>query len=111
MPLPVIGQITGFTLTNQDNAAVSLADLRGKVWVADVVFTRCAGPCPRMTHQLAELQSALPANQPVRLVTLTSDPEYDTPPVLKKYAARFGADSNRWMFPDRRQSRKSAASR
>jgi protein SCO1/2 len=77
---------------------VSLSNLRGKVWVADVIFTRCPGPCPTMTHHLAELQAALPPNEPVRLVTFTSDPEYDTPAMLKHYAARFGADSNRWYF-------------
>jgi len=97
-PLPVIGQISDFNLTNQDNQTVTLASLRGKVWVADIIFTRCPGPCPTMTHHLAELQAALPPNQPVKLVTLTSDPEFDTVPVLKKYATRFGADSNRWSF-------------
>jgi len=97
-PLPVIGQISDFNLTNQNNEPVSLSKLRGQVWVADVIFTRCPGPCPKMTHHLAELQAVLPAGKPVRLVTLTSDPEYDTAPVLKTYAARFGADSNRWFF-------------
>jgi protein SCO1 len=97
-PLPVIGQISDFTLTNQNNEPVSLASLHGRVWVADIIFTRCPGPCPTMTHHLAELQNILPAGSPVRLVTLTSDPEYDTAPVLKTYAARFGADSNRWSF-------------
>ena len=55
-----------------------------------------------MSHHLAELQAQLPAQLPpsaaVKLVTLTSDPEFDTPPVLKKYAERFNADSNRWIF-------------
>ena len=96
--LPVIGQISSFNLTNQDNQPISLASLRGQVWVADIIFTRCAGPCPKMTHHLAELQSALTADLPVRLVTLTSDPEFDTPAILKKYATRFGADTNRWNF-------------
>ena len=52
-PLPVIGQIPDFTLTNENNEAVSFADLKGKVWVADIIFTRCPGPCPTMTRQLA----------------------------------------------------------
>jgi protein SCO1/2 len=101
-PLPVLGQISDFQLTNQFSQPVSLADLRGNVWLADIVFTRCPGPCPTMSHEMAEMQSqlqtALPPNSPVRLVTLTSDPDFDTPPVLKKYAERFGADSNRWIF-------------
>ena len=97
-PLPVYGQIADFALTNQQGSAVSLADLRGRVWVADIIFTRCAGPCPKMTRQMKELQDALPPESPVRLVTLTTDPDFDTPPVLKAYADRFGADPTRWMF-------------
>jgi len=97
-PLPVIGPIADFALTNQNGRAVSLADLRGKVWVADIIFTRCAGPCPRMTRQMKELQDALPPTSQAELVTLTTDADFDTPPVLKAYAERFGADFNRWMF-------------
>jgi cytochrome oxidase Cu insertion factor (SCO1/SenC/PrrC family) len=97
-PLPVYGQIAGFALTNQNGRAVSLADLRGQVWVADIIFTRCAGPCPRMTRQMKELQDALPPNSRAKLVTLTTDADFDTAPVLKTYADRFGAAPNRWMF-------------
>lgn len=94
----VLGRIADFTLTNQAGMAVSLADWRGHVWVADIIFTRCAGPCPKMTRQMKSLQNALPSTSQVRLVTLTTDPDYDTPPVLKTYAERFGADTKRWMF-------------
>ena len=97
-PLPVYGQVGEFTLTSQDGHTVSLADLRGHVWVADLIFTRCAGPCLKMTRQMKELQEALPANGQARLVTLTTDPDYDTPAVLKAYAQRFGADPARWTF-------------
>ena len=96
--LPVYGQVGDFTLTNQAGAAVSLADLRGHPWVADIIFTRCAGPCPRMSRQMKELQDALPPGGSTRLVTLTTDPDYDTPEILSRYAERFGADTNRWMF-------------
>jgi protein SCO1/2 len=51
-----------------------------------------------MTRQMASLQAALPPNSPARLVTLTTDPEFDTAEVLDKYAARFTADTNRWWF-------------
>ena len=97
-PLPDIGQIADFTLTNQTGQAVTLADLRGKVWVADIIFSRCAGPCPRMTRQMESLQAALPKDGASKLVTLTTDPEFDTPEVLNKYAARFNADPQRWWF-------------
>jgi len=96
--LPVYGQIADFTLTNQTGAAVSSTELRGRVWVADIIFTRCAGPCLRMSRQMRELQDALPPDSPARLVSLTTDPDFDTPAVLEKYAVRFGADTNRWMF-------------
>ena len=96
--LPVIGPIAGFTLTNQDGRATTLADLSNHVWIADIIFTRCAGPCPIMTAQMKSLQDALPPASRARLVTLTTDPDFDTPPVMKKYGERFGADFNRWMF-------------
>jgi protein SCO1/2 len=97
-PMPVIGQVGDFTLTNQLGQEVTLGSLRGHPWVADVIFTRCAGPCLKMSKQMMELQRALPANSQARLVTLTTDPEYDTPQILKIYSERFQADTNRWMF-------------
>jgi len=95
---PVFGQVADFALTNQNGQAVTLADLRGHVWVADIIFTRCAGPCPRMTRQMKLLQDALPSGSRAKLVTLTTDPEFDTPEVLKAYAARFEANPGRWLF-------------
>jgi cytochrome oxidase Cu insertion factor (SCO1/SenC/PrrC family) len=97
-PLPVLFQVSDFTLTNQAGQPFSTADLRGKVWLAGIIFTRCGGPCPRMTQRLAELQAAIPASQPVRFVTLTTDPTYDTPAVLNLFARRFKADPARWSF-------------
>ena len=76
----------------------TLAELTNHVWVADIIFTRCAGPCPIMSGQMKSLQDALPAASAVRLVTLTTDPDFDTPPVMKRYGERFGADFKRWMF-------------
>ncbi len=96
--LPVICKIADFSLTNQLGQPVSLTHLRGKIWVADIIFTRCPGPCPLMTQHMGELLAALPPNQPVQLVTLTTDPEFDTPAVLKEYAERFHAPPERWNF-------------
>lgn len=95
---PVIGKVGDFQLTNQNNQPVSMGNLLGQVWIGDIIFTRCPGPCAKMTRHMAELQTALPANLPIKLISFTSDPEYDTPPVMKKYAERFGADSNRWSL-------------
>ena len=96
--LPVISPVADFMLTNQIGQRVTLADLRGQPWVADVIFTRCGGPCPRMTRQMESLQTALPAKSRAKLVTLTTDPEFDTPEVMQKYATRFNAHPGRWHF-------------
>lgn len=98
VPLPVIAQVGDFVLTNQSGKTVTLADLKGHVWVADIIFTRCAGPCPRMTRLMQQLQAALPADSNARLVSLTTDPKFDTPPVLEAYAQKFGARTDNWLF-------------
>lgn len=92
------GAVGEFRLTDQRGLPVSLADLQGKVWVADFIFTRCGGPCPRLTKAMARLQKEFSAAPSVRLVSFSVDPSYDTPAVLSDYAARFGADPARWSF-------------
>ena len=96
--LPVIGPVADFTLTNQDGLVTTLAAFTNHVWVADIIFTRCADPCPRLTGQMGALQGLLPAESTAKLVTLTTDPEFDSPAVLKKYGQRFNADAGRWTF-------------
>ncbi len=96
--LPVLDQIADFTLTNQDSQVTTLADLTNRVWVADIIFTRCAGSCPIMSTQMKSLQAALPSASRAKLVTLTTDPDYDTPAILKKYGEHYGADFQRWTF-------------
>jgi protein SCO1/2 len=97
-PLPVYGEIADFNLTNQLGQAVSLKDLRGKVWLADVIFTRCAGPCRQMTRNMHELQEQISARDLVRLISISTDSDYDKPPILKSHAEKYGVDFNRWWF-------------
>jgi protein SCO1/2 len=97
-PLPVYGQVADFSLTNQFGGITSVAKLRGHVWIGDIIFSRCPGPCLKMTKAMKSLQDALPQSSRAKLVTVTTDPEYDTPLVLKNYGERFGADTNRWLF-------------
>jgi protein SCO1 len=89
-----------FTLTERSGKKVSRDDLKGKVWVAAFVFTRCSGPCPQVTATMARLQKELDLkNAPdVRLVTFTVDPDKDTPNELAEYANRYQADPERWLF-------------
>ena len=96
--LPVLGQVANFTLTNQDGAVTTLADLSNRVWVADIIFSRCAGSCPIMSTEMKSLQDGLPSPSRAKLVTLTTDPDYDAPDILKKYGERYGADFQRWTF-------------
>lgn len=86
-----------FELTDQSGHAFGLADLAGTPWVASFIFTRCAGPCPRISADMAWLQGRLEESR-ARLVTITVDPAYDTPAVLERYAQKFGADPQRWFF-------------
>jgi protein SCO1/2 len=96
--LPVIRAVPEFSLTDQNGQTVTNADLRGKIWIADFIFTRCKGPCPLMTARMLEMQKALVKTPEVKLVSVTVDPESDTPEVLKAYAEANFADPNRWKF-------------
>ena len=96
--LPIISKLSDFTLTNQLSKSVGLADFAGKVWFADIVFTRCPGPCPAMTKRMAELQSYYANNQNVAFVTLTTDPEFDTPKIMERFAVKHGAQNRSWDF-------------
>ncbi len=96
--LPVLSKLPNFNLTNQDGAQVGLDDLQGKIWVADFIFTTCAGPCPRMSSKMAGLQNYFRLHPEVRFVSYTVNPEYDTPEVLAQYAQRYGAQNDRWTF-------------
>ncbi|MBX9584949.1 MAG: SCO family protein [Gemmataceae bacterium] len=92
--------VGAFTLTERSGKTVTADDLKGKVWVASFVFTRCTGPCPAVTATVARLQSELPAAEypDLRFVTFTVDPTRDRPDDLRKYAEHFRADPDRWLF-------------
>jgi cytochrome oxidase Cu insertion factor (SCO1/SenC/PrrC family) len=89
-----------FMLTDRSGKKVSRDDLKGKVWVASFVFTRCNGPCPQVTATVARLQKELDLKNAadVRLVTFTVDPDKDTPNELTEYAARYQAEPDKWLF-------------
>lgn len=103
-PPPVLGELPGFTLTASTGGPVGLDDLAGSPWVTDFIFTRCTGICPVLSGRMLELQRRLAAEKPsgglpaVRLVSISVDPQHDTPEVLAAYAERNGADRSRWLF-------------
>jgi cytochrome oxidase Cu insertion factor (SCO1/SenC/PrrC family) len=89
--------IQDFTFTERSGRKVTKADLLGHPWLISFIFTRCAGPCPRVSGRMSDLQRQL-AGTDVKLVTLTVDPDFDKPDVLNRYAQSFGADSSRWLY-------------
>lgn len=96
-PPPLLGHVPEFALTNRDGRTVRRADLDGRPWIADFVFTRCPASCPMMSARMARLNRELAADLPVRLVSISVDPTHDTPAVLQRYAASFQA-TDRWLF-------------
>ena len=97
-PLPVGQAVPDFSLTERSGKTVTKADLMGKVWIADFVFTRCSGPCPTLSARLQRLQLHFKEEPNLKLVTFSLDPTVDTPAVLHDYANRFHADADRWWF-------------
>lgn len=90
------GPVPEFSLVDQNGRTASLKDLAGKVWVADFIFTNCAGTCPSMTTNMRKLQKVLPDE--IRMVSFSVDPARDTPSVLAQYAKHYAADEQRWVF-------------
>jgi protein SCO1/2 len=105
--LPRIAPAPDFTLTSQDSTPVSLADFRGKVVAVTFIFTLCTDTCPVLTPMMSFVQDRLGSDfgKKIVFISVTVDPERDTPEVLKEYAQAFGANPAGWFFltgaPDR----------
>jgi protein SCO1/2 len=99
-PLPVIGPAPQFTLTSQDDKLVSLADFRGKVVAVAFIYTGCPDVCPMLTQKMVDVQDALgdKFGGKIAFVSISLDPERDTPEVLKDYAQFWGAKPEGWSF-------------
>jgi len=99
-PLPKIAPAPEFALTSQDGAPVTLADFRGKVVAVTFIFTLCTATCPVLTPMMSFVQDRLGADfgAKIAFVSITVDPERDTPEVLKMYAQAFGANLAGWSF-------------
>jgi len=91
------GNVPDFQLTNQNGQAFGSAQLTGKIWIADFVYTTCPGPCPMISGRMSELQKPLEKTD-VHLVSFSVDPEKDTPEVLRRYSEQLQAEAGRWDF-------------
>lgn len=87
-----------FSLTERSGKPVTDKDLRGHVWIASFIFTRCNGPCPAVTSTVARLQDELKGERGVKFVTFTVDPKRDDLSALKAYADSRRADPEKWLF-------------
>ena len=96
-PLPSLGMVPKFELVNQDAQPFGSEQLAGKIWIADFIFTTCPGPCPIISTRMSELQKPL-AKSGVHLVSVSVDPEKDTPEVLRAYADKLRKEPQRWDF-------------
>ena len=99
-PLPRIAPAPEFTLTSQDRAQVALKDMRGKVVAVTFIYTFCVDTCPILTPMMSFIQDQLGADfgTKIAFVSITVDPERDSPEVLKEYAQAFGANLAGWSF-------------
>jgi protein SCO1/2 len=102
---PVLGRMEAFSLYDQRGKTFGLDDLDGTIWIADFIFTGCQAACPMLTSKMRALQKHIEERErtlghhlPVRLVSFSVDPEVDTPDKLAAYAAKWGADQERWSF-------------
>jgi protein SCO1/2 len=99
-PLPVIGPAPSFALTSQDGAPVTLGALRGKIVAVSFIYTACPDICPLLTQKMVQVQDELGPDfgEKIAFVSITLDPEHDTPEVLKDYAQFWGAKPDGWSF-------------
>jgi protein SCO1 len=92
------GAVPEFSLVERSGKTVNLANLRGTIWVADFIYTTCTDTCPLQTAEMGKLQAEWSDKSGLKLISFSVDPEKDTAEVLSRYADRYKADSQRWLF-------------
>lgn len=92
------GQVPAFSLIATDKQPYDSSVLDGKVWIASFVFTSCKNSCPMLSAQMRRLSKSLPAGDGFAMLSITVDPDKDTPEVLARYAKDMGATDPRWSF-------------
>lgn len=96
--LPDFGQLPEFSFVDQQRRPFGRGDLAGKVWILDLIYTRCTAVCPRMSAVMKDVQKRLEDERRAGLLSISVDPEYDTPERLAAFAGKYGADAERWRF-------------
>ncbi len=96
--LPKLDKVTSFNLTERSGQPITDAVFQGKVSVVDFFFTACPGPCLKLSTNFSTFQKEIASLPDTQLVSFSVNPSGDTPEVLSKYATRFEADPQRWLF-------------
>lgn len=93
-----IGPAPKFELLNQNNSKISNQDYKGKVYVLEFFFTKCPSICPKMNESMLMIEKKFFGNPNFGIASITIDPDYDTPEVLKSHAELLGVQSSNWNF-------------
>jgi protein SCO1/2 len=96
--LPDYGKVPSFSMTDSHGHAFQSGALDGKVWVADFIYTNCPAECPVMTSRMHSVEKRVQGQENVKLVSISVDPRRDTPPVLDRFANRYGGANDQWIF-------------
>jgi protein SCO1 len=96
--LPNYGTVPTFQMTDSEGHGFDSKILKGKLWVADFIYTNCPGPCSRMTSQMRKVEGQVRGQKDVWLVSISVDPQHDSPAVLSDFAHRFGGPADKWVF-------------
>jgi|FLOH01.1.fsa_nt_gi protein SCO1 len=95
---PILYPAPDFEFTTQNGDAFTKADLNGKIWVSNFMFTSCPSICPLLTERMKVIAARVAVMDDVHLMSFSVDPATDTPAVLLDYAARYEVDHNQWSF-------------
>ncbi len=96
--LPDYGVVPPFTMTDSKGQIFVGDRLHGNVWIADFIYTNCPAECPMMTSRMHSIEKRIRSDSDVRLVSISVDPERDTPAALSKFAHRYGGPTGQWFF-------------
>jgi protein SCO1/2 len=97
-PLPIITTVPAFELVDQTAQAYGSKDLSGRPWIASFVYSTCPGPCPMVVQRLGDIKQRLSDDPRMMIVSITVDPDGDTPKVLEAYGRTHAIDPARWRL-------------
>jgi len=96
--LPVLSYVQPFSFTNQENRAITQADVAGKVYVAEYFFTTCKGICPKMNTNMKKIHEDFKDEKDFLILSHTVDPGTDTVARIKRYSDSMGVSNSNWWF-------------